>query len=172
MEQYIFVSWLERIIFFSFIFRTTLCLCYLMSFILTAKWKMPLCRFLSTWVKTAHKTKHHLECIMVPHNYGVVDTERDLWKSPCPSLWKAGCPGQVRVADEDLHGGDYSLFGQPLPVLSHPHSTEVKSAFRCSEGTFCVPVCTHFLLSWHCPVPSIFAGMLRIKGKTNTNVVT
>lgn len=55
---------------------------------------------------------------------------RDLWKSPGPIRSEARCPEQVaqahvQVAYEDFQGGNYSLSGQTVPVLHHPHNREV-----------------------------------------------
>jgi len=80
----------------------------------------------------------------------MAEAGRDLW-SPCgPNLLpKQGHPewaaqDHIQVTFEDLRGGD-NLSRQPVPVVHHPHSTEVLPGV---EGISCALVCSHFLLSW------------------------
>ena len=78
------------------------------------------------------------------------------WKGPLKIIWssppvqagppRASCPGPH--PDGFWLSPIYShLSGQPVPVLSHPHSKKVVS--WCSEGTCCVSVCAHCLWSCH-----------------------
>ena len=41
-----------------------------------------------------------------------------------------GAQGHTQLALEDPQGGDPTDSGQPVPVLHHPHSTEVFLVFR------------------------------------------
>jgi len=79
----------------------------------------------------------------------MVEVERDLWRlSGLTPLLRQGhldllVWDHLQVTFEYLQECRLNyLSGQPVPVLIHLHSVS-----QCSEGTSCVSVCAHYLLS-------------------------
>lgn len=57
---------------------------------------------------------------------------------------RAGGPALHPGAFGELQEGEPTASGQPVPVVHHPLNWS-----WCSERTSCIPVCTHWVLSWH-----------------------
>ena len=58
----------------------------------------------------------------ITEKQGMVEVGRDLWSNP----FRASCPDHVKIAFEYLQGWRLHNFsGQPVQVLSHPHSKKV-----------------------------------------------